>query len=63
MNCARAAYEARLAVNEPAISVPVVVHTGSSHDVGSSRRGVYKDAEARKAYRREWMKRHRKTAQ
>jgi hypothetical protein len=36
---------------------------GSSPDVdGSSRHGVYKDQEARKAYRREWMKQRRAKA-
>lgn len=45
----------------------MVVHIDSSQAVGSSqdgssRHGVYKDKEARKAYRREWMRKRRAEA-
>lgn len=51
--------EARvLVVHKPAVVVhspELVVHNGSSQN----RHGKYADAEARRAYRREWMRRKR----
>lgn len=54
----------KVVVHKPVLVVhneEKVVHAGSSQKDGSSRHGVYADAEKRKAYRREWMKKRRAT--
>ena len=70
LSCSRAARvresEVKRELPKPAEMVvhtdPSVVHKAPD---GSSRHGVYKDHEARKAYRREWMRaiRHAKRTQ